>query len=52
MSYYAEEQEDLAHAHIGHWDDPDLGPVHAYDAVHDHEAMSLWLAGFAGERTP
>ncbi len=49
VSYYDAEQEHLEHAHIGFWDDPDLGPVHAYDAAHDHEAMSLWLAGFVGE---
>jgi maltokinase len=52
LSYYAEEQQDLEHAHVGHWDDETLGPVHAYDAVHDHEAMRLWLAGFAGQPAP
>ena len=50
VSYYPEEQEELEHAHIGLCDDPELGTVHAYDAVHDHEAMHLWLSGFAGSR--
>jgi maltokinase len=50
VSYYPEEHEDLEHAHIGRWDDPALGRVHAYDAVHDHDAMHTWLAGFVGGR--
>jgi maltokinase len=52
VSYYPEEQEALEHAHIGRWDDPELGPVHAYDAVHDHEAMHVWLTSFAGRHEP
>jgi maltokinase len=48
LSYYTEEQEELEHAHVGRWDDPELGEVHAYDAVHDHEAMHVWLTRFAG----
>ncbi len=46
LSYYAEPREDLAHALIGSWTDEELGTVHAYDAVHDHHAMALWLHGF------
>jgi maltokinase len=48
VSLYPEARDELAHACIGHWHDAELGPVHAYDAVHDHDAMALWLAGFAG----
>ncbi len=46
LSYYAEPREDLAHALVGTWTDEELGEVHAYDAVHDHHAMALWLRGF------
>ena len=46
LSFYAEPREDLAHALVGSWTDDELGPVHAYDAVHDHHAMALWLRGF------
>ena len=52
VSYYPEEQEAIEHAYIGRWDDPALGPVHAYDAVHDHDAMHVWLTGFAGRHQP
>jgi maltokinase len=48
LSYYPEPREDLAHALIGSWTDEHLGEVHAYDAVHDHHAMALWLRGFTG----
>ena len=41
------EQEQLAHAHIGSWDDDELGAVHAYDALHDHAAAPLWLHALA-----
>ena len=47
LSYYPEPREDLAHALVGSWTDEQLGEVHAYDAVHDHAAMALWLNGFA-----
>ncbi len=52
VSFYGEEQPDLEHAHIGFWDDSELGPVHAYDAAHDHEAMSLWIGAFAAGEPP
>ncbi len=47
LAYYAQEQERLEHAYVGAWDDPDLGAVVAYDAVHDREATALWLHAFS-----
>lgn len=44
LSSYDEPQERLQHARVGSWD----GRVH-YDAVHDREAMQIWLRAFAGE---
>lgn len=46
VAFYAEQQERLGHALIGEWDDPDLGVGFAYDAVHDRDAMALWLRAF------
>ena len=46
IAYYADPQGRLEHAQIGQWDDPDLGPVHAYDAMHDREVTILWLRAF------
>ena len=46
IAYYAEPQGRLEHAQIGQWEDPDLGPVHAYDAMHDREVTILWLQAF------
>jgi maltokinase len=47
LSYYAERQERLSHAFVGWWVEPELGGfVHAYDAVHDREAMAGWLRAF------
>jgi len=50
LAYYGEEQERLEHAYVGSWEDPDLGPVHGYDALHDRAATSLWLEAFVEER--
>ena len=50
LAYYGEEQERLEHAYVGSWEDPDLGEVHAYDALHDRAATSLWLEAFVEER--
>jgi maltokinase len=44
LSSYDEPQERLAHAAIGLWQGQ-----HHYDAVHDRDAMSVWLRAFAGE---
>ncbi|MBC9733136.1 maltokinase N-terminal cap-like domain-containing protein [Nocardioides marmotae] len=43
---YTEAESRLDHAFIGWWEEPDLGWVHAYDALHDREAMACWLRSF------
>lgn len=47
LALYPARQERIEHAFVTMVDDPDLGEVHAYDALHDREAMALWLAAFA-----
>lgn len=47
LALYPDPQEHLEHALVGVWDDPDVGPSHAYDAVHDRTAMGLLLGAFA-----
>jgi maltokinase len=47
LAYYPEPEHRLDHAFVGWWEEPDVGWVHAYDAVHDREAMSAWLRAFA-----
>lgn len=44
LASYDEPQERLAHAHVGRWDGQ-----HHYDAVHDRDAMAIWLRAFAGK---
>jgi maltokinase len=52
LAYYAERQDRLNHAFVGWWEVPELGGfVHAYDAVHDREAMAGWLLAFDAERS-
>jgi maltokinase len=51
VSYYPGEQDRLAHARIGAWDDDELGPVVAYDALHDHAATPLWPTAIEQGRT-
>src|SRR5262245_42671046 len=47
LSYYAERQDRLSHAFVGWWEETELGSwVHAYDAVHDRDAMAGWLLAF------
>lgn len=46
LAFYTEPQERLGHALIGEWDDDDLGRTWVYDALHDREAMALWLRAF------
>lgn len=52
LALYEHPQERLSHAFIS-WHDEGPGTdgtehwVHAYDAVHDREAMAVWLAAFA-----
>jgi maltokinase len=50
LSCYAEPHPPLEHASVGHTDDPELGPVHVYDAVHDRAAMAHLLAAFEDPR--
>jgi maltokinase len=47
LALYPEPQSRLDHALVGRWEEPGLGEVVAYDAVHDREAMALWLQRFA-----
>lgn len=47
LAYYAEHQERLEHASVGAWHDDAFGHAFVYDAVHDREAMGLWLRAFA-----
>ena len=46
LSFYEHPEGRLDHAFVGWWEDPDLGWVHAYDALHDREAMALWQRAF------
>jgi len=46
LALYAEPVERLDHAFIGWWEEPGAGWVHAYDALHDREAMAAWLRTF------
>jgi maltokinase len=46
LSYYPDPQDRVEHALVGTWDDPELGTVHAYDALHDRVASALWLQAF------
>jgi maltokinase len=47
LALYTDPQHRLDHAFVGWWEDPDIGWVHAYDAVHDREAMAAYLRAFA-----
>jgi maltokinase len=52
LALYTDPESRLDHAFLGWWEDPAHGWVHAYDALHDREAMALWLRAFdtaAGE---
>jgi len=47
LAYYAAREERLGHAFVGWWEEAELGGfVHAYDAVHDRDAMAGWLLAF------
>ena len=50
LAYYTEPQERLAHALVEERDDPELGQVFIYDALHDRNATALWLAAFHDAR--
>ncbi|NYE37765.1 maltokinase [Nocardioides cavernae] len=47
LAYYPEPQDRLEHALVGEWDDEELGHAWVYDAVHDRQAMALWLKAFS-----
>jgi len=47
LSLYTEPEHRLDHAFVGWWEDPEVGWTHAYDAVHDREAMAAYLRAFA-----
>ncbi|GGF40001.1 aminoglycoside phosphotransferase [Marmoricola endophyticus] len=47
LAHYPEPQERITHALVGPHTDDALGSVHSYDAVHDREAMAVYLRAFA-----
>ncbi|WP_310527762.1 maltokinase N-terminal cap-like domain-containing protein [Nocardioides sp.] len=47
LAFYARQQDRLGHALVGTIDAADGGPLFAYDAAHDRDAMDLWLRAFA-----
>ncbi len=47
LALYTDPVHRLDHAFVGWWEDPDAGWTHAYDAVHDREAMAAYLRAFA-----
>jgi maltokinase len=47
MTLITDPDHGLDHAFVGWWEDDEHGWVHAYDAVHDRESMSLFLRAFA-----
>ncbi|MET9316357.1 aminoglycoside phosphotransferase [Kribbella sp. NPDC003505] len=52
LSYHREPVENLGHALVGEWVEPDLGDteVWVYDALHDKEATPYWLDGLTHGR--
>ncbi|MEQ4497962.1 maltokinase N-terminal cap-like domain-containing protein [Nocardioides kribbensis] len=46
LAFYTDPEPRLDHAFIGWWEEPGLGWVHAYDALHDRRAMAGWLRSF------
>ncbi|MCL8024722.1 maltokinase N-terminal cap-like domain-containing protein [Nocardioides bruguierae] len=46
LAFYTDAESRLEHAFIGWWEEPGLGWVHVYDAVHDREAMAAWQRTF------
>jgi maltokinase len=48
LAYYEKPEARLDHAFVGWWETPN-GWRHAYDAVHDPEAMAAWLHAFTVE---
>ena len=50
LSHYEERQDRIGHAYVGPHDDDQLGFRHSYDAVHDRDAMAVYLQAFATHR--
>jgi maltokinase len=50
VAYYREKQHRLEHAYIAEMDNPQLGHVFAYDALHDRAATVFWLRGILDQR--
>jgi maltokinase len=46
LAFYAEPEGRLDHAFVGWWEDSEHGWQHAYDALHDRDAMALWQRAF------
>ncbi len=46
LSFYEQPENRLDHAFVGWWEDSEHGWQHAYDALHDREAMALWQRAF------
>ena len=46
LAFYEHPEGRLDHAFVGWWQDPVHGWVHAYDALHDREAMACWQRSF------
>jgi maltokinase len=46
LAFYEHPEGRLDHAFVGWWRDEEHGWVHAYDALHDRDAMALWQRAF------
>lgn len=51
LALYEHPEPRVDHAFVGWWEDPEHGWVHAYDAVHDRDAMALWQRAFQSPAT-
>jgi maltokinase len=47
LALYREPEHRLDHAFVGWWEDAEVGWTHAYDAIHDRDAMATFLRAFA-----
>jgi maltokinase len=46
LTFQPHPHDRLEHAYVGFWEDTEFGPSHVYDALHDRDSMTLWLAAF------
>ncbi|CAN5405237.1 phosphotransferase [soil metagenome] len=51
LALYTDPEHRVDHAFVGWWDEPGMGWVHAYDALHDRQAMDRWLQAFGAAAT-